>query len=298
MTSSWPGVQADAGEADLALLLRDALRVEELVGDLGGGLLAVEVPDVHVVGAELLQALVEVGEGLLLRLAARLRGDEDLVAAALEGRADEALVVAALVAARGVEEVHAEVGGALDDALVRGDHAAEGDLGDLQAGLAELALADDGRGGARARAPIAGGAGFGVSIDGVGRGGQREAGERGGGQELATGAGAGHGETPPIWSNRTKCDSSAGATAMDRSASAGGCYDRRPARGEAMGEVYRARDRGSGARWRSRCCRPRWPRDADRLARFEREARTVGRASTTRASSRCSRSRTRTAPGS
>ena len=93
-----------------------------------------------------------------------LRRDEDLVAPALEGRADEPLVVAALVAARGVEEVHAEVGGALDDALVRGDHAAEGDLGDLEAGLAELALADDGRAAAGAGA-IAGGAGFGASID-------------------------------------------------------------------------------------------------------------------------------------
>ena len=93
--------------------------------------------------------------------AARLRGDEDLVAPALEGRAHEALVVAALVAAGGVEEVHAEVGRPLDDALVGGDHAAEGDLGHLEAGLAELPLPDD-RGAAVEAGAIAGGAGFGV----------------------------------------------------------------------------------------------------------------------------------------
>ena len=61
------GVQAHAGEADLALLLRDALRVEQFVGDVRGLALAVQVPDVDVVGAELLQALVEVRERVRLR---------------------------------------------------------------------------------------------------------------------------------------------------------------------------------------------------------------------------------------
>ena len=75
-------------------------------------------------------------------VALRLRRDVELVAPTLEGRADEPLVVAALVAAGGVEEVHAEVGGALDHALVGRDHAAERDLGDLHAGLPELALLD------------------------------------------------------------------------------------------------------------------------------------------------------------
>ena len=42
-----------------------------------------------------------------------------------------------------------------------------------------------------------------------------------------------------------------------------------------MGEVYRARDTGSGATWRSRSCRRSFTRDPDRLARFEREARVL-----------------------
>ena len=161
-----PGVQAHAGEADLALLLRDALRVEELVGDA-------RPPPSCRGGTRCPRGRCRAGVRLSSRWArasafvpaARLRRDVDLVAPALEGRADEALVVAALVAARGVEEVHAEVGGALDDALVRGDHAAEGHLGDLEAGLAELALADDGRARRAGAGAIAGGAGFGVSID-------------------------------------------------------------------------------------------------------------------------------------
>ena len=40
-----------------------------------------------------------------------------------------------------------------------------------------------------------------------------------------------------------------------------------------MGEVYRARDRGSGATSRSRCCPPSSRADAERLRRFEQEAR-------------------------
>jgi len=56
-------VAAHAHEAGLALLLRRALRVEELVRQVRGRPLAVEVPDVDVVGAELAQALLEVLEG-------------------------------------------------------------------------------------------------------------------------------------------------------------------------------------------------------------------------------------------
>ena len=209
-------VAAHPGEADLPLLLRQPLRVEELVADLGRGLLAMEVPDVDVVGADLPEALLEVREGLLLRRPARLRGDEDLVPAPLEGRPHEPLVVAALVAAGGVEEVHAEIGGPLDDALVRGDHATEGDLGDLESRLAERALADDGQGGGRGgrhrRRRRLG------SVErGVGRGGQREAAERGSRQELTARAGAGHGDTPPISSNRANCGPRGREPTMDRS---------------------------------------------------------------------------------
>ena len=42
-----------------------------------------------------------------------------------------------------------------------------------------------------------------------------------------------------------------------------------------MGEVYRARDARSSARWRSRSCRRQFAEDAERLARFEREAQVL-----------------------
>ena len=42
-----------------------------------------------------------------------------------------------------------------------------------------------------------------------------------------------------------------------------------------MGEVYRARDTGSAGTWQSRSCRSSSPHEADRLARFEREARVL-----------------------
>ena len=118
-----------------------------------------------------------------------LAGDEDVVAAALERRAHHALVVAALVAARGVEVVDAEVGGALDHAVVGGDHAAEADLGHLEARPSEPALANRRRRGRfgqcrpryRRRGRVAG-RGHGHSASG----------ERGGCQELTAGAAAGH----------------------------------------------------------------------------------------------------------
>src|ERR1035441_1026005 len=56
-------------------------------------------------------------------------------------RADHALVVAALIAAGGVEISDADIGGALDHAGVGGDHATEAHAGDFQAGLAERAVA-------------------------------------------------------------------------------------------------------------------------------------------------------------
>ena len=183
-------VQAHSGEADLARLLRHALRVEQLVRDVRGLALAVQVPDVDVVGAELLQALVELRERVRLVAGPALRRDVDLVAPALERRADQALVVAALVAARGVEEVDAEVGGPLDDALVGGDHAAEGHLADLHPGLPELALADHGRGGGRRRRGCGRrGRGLRDEAGRLGGDGHRQTGD----QEAAAAAGRGHG---------------------------------------------------------------------------------------------------------
>ena len=91
---------------------------------------AVQIPDVDVVGVELAQALFEMlhHAGFVGRVG--LGGEDDLLALGSERRADHALVVAVLVAARGVEVVDAEVGGARDHAGVGGDHAAEADRGD------------------------------------------------------------------------------------------------------------------------------------------------------------------------
>ena len=59
-------------------------------------------------------------------------GENDLLALGAERRADHALVVAVLIAARGVEVVDADIGGALNHAGVGGDHASEADRGDLR----------------------------------------------------------------------------------------------------------------------------------------------------------------------
>jgi hypothetical protein len=75
-------VHADAGEADLAGLLGDLLGFQEVVGELRGGLFAVEIPDVDVVGPELFEAGVQVRQRLGLVLPSSLGGDVDLLALA------------------------------------------------------------------------------------------------------------------------------------------------------------------------------------------------------------------------
>ena len=75
-----------------------------------------------------------------------LGGEDDLLAFCAEGGADHALVVAVLVAARGIEIIDAQIDGALDDAGVRGDHATEADGGDFEAGAAKGFIGElDGR---------------------------------------------------------------------------------------------------------------------------------------------------------
>jgi hypothetical protein len=87
-------VRADTGEADLAGLLGGLLRIDEIVGDLGGTALGVEVPDIHVVGAELFEAGVEVFERVLAGTGVALGGEGHLVPFGLQGGADHAFVVA------------------------------------------------------------------------------------------------------------------------------------------------------------------------------------------------------------
>ena len=142
-------VGADAGEAHFALLFGILLHFKHVVSDVGGATLAVEIPDVDVIGVELVQALVEILEHARFIGRVRLRRKDDLLALSAEGRAHHALIVAVLVAAGSVEVVDAEVGGALDDAGVGGDHAAETDRGDLEAGAAEGLIGELDRGAGR-----------------------------------------------------------------------------------------------------------------------------------------------------
>jgi len=131
-----PFVGAHAGEADLPILLGDGLRFEQVVGDLVATVLAVQIPNVDVVGAQGCEGCVDVLQRPRLVLGVALARDVDLLAAGLERGAHHALVVAALVAARGIEIVDAEVGGLLDHAPVGGDHAAERDSGRGKPGAA------------------------------------------------------------------------------------------------------------------------------------------------------------------
>ncbi len=66
-----------------------------------------------------------------------LGGEHDLLSLCTQSRSDHALVVSVGIAARGIEIVDSGIGGALDDAAIRGDHAAEADGGYLQPSVAE-----------------------------------------------------------------------------------------------------------------------------------------------------------------
>ena len=107
---------------------------------------AVEVPDVQVIGLQLLQAGFQVRQGRLPVLGLRLGADEDLAAILLEGRPHHAFVVAALVNPGGIEVVDAGIGRALDHALIGSDHAAEGEARDLHARLPQGSIGELGGG--------------------------------------------------------------------------------------------------------------------------------------------------------
>ena len=99
-----------------------------------------EIPDIDVVGFELGEARVEVLEQRCLIAGDGFGGEYKFFALGGKSGADHAFVVAVLVDARGIEVVDAEIGGAGDDAGVGGDHAAEADGGNLEAGLAQGAV--------------------------------------------------------------------------------------------------------------------------------------------------------------
>ena len=176
-----PAVGADTGEADLPVLLGGGLRFEQLGSQVGRARQAVQVPDIQVVGAQRAQAGFQVLHRPGLVPGVALARDIKLLALALQRGAHHALVIAALVSARGVEVVDAQVGGLLHHASVGGDHAAESDSSGRQSGTAELLVTEPGSG-RRGRAGL-GRRGILGCPGGEAGNGQRQA----GGQEVASG---------------------------------------------------------------------------------------------------------------
>ena len=113
-------MRGDGDVADLALTLEllhclvHARAVVRAVHSVG----AMELVDVHVVGLEQAQRGLKVGGEGLGVLSARLGGDGHTVAHALEG--DARLLLGVGIGARGVEEGHAALVGAMEqmDGLV------------------------------------------------------------------------------------------------------------------------------------------------------------------------------------
>ena len=140
-------VAGHAAEADLALFLRQRGELPPLlVAHARDVVDAVVEVDVHVVGAQPLQAAVQrlhhVPPGFGgTRLG--LGRQDDLLALALQRLADRLLGVAPAVALGGVEVVHAPRQGVADQRRVEGAGRAEGDVGDLELGLAEADVALD-----------------------------------------------------------------------------------------------------------------------------------------------------------
>src|ERR1035438_8299963 len=137
-------IMAAGCEAGLAGFLGGLERFHQVVGDRANRALAVEVPDIDIIGGQFLEALVELREGILFGSALGLGGKHNALALALEGRADHALVIAAHVTAGGVEVGDAEIGGTLDHTAVGSDHAAEPERSDLEPGLAERPVLEGG----------------------------------------------------------------------------------------------------------------------------------------------------------
>ena len=136
------GMRANACKADFSLLLGDLLGFDQVVADFAGLGLGVEVPDVDVIGAQFPQAGVQVLQRAILIICRRFGGEHNLVALPFQGCADHLFVVAVLVDASSVEISDAEVGGAGNHAGVRGDHAAEAQGGNLEAGFAQGAVVE------------------------------------------------------------------------------------------------------------------------------------------------------------
>src|ERR1039457_4270948 len=124
-------VGADAGEADLAGFLGGLLRVDQVVVDRRNVGLAVQIPDIHEIRSEFLQAVIELRHGARLVVPFRLRGEHHVLALSLQRGSDHAFVVAVRVVGGRIEVGDSQIGAAFDDAAIGRDHAAEADGGDL-----------------------------------------------------------------------------------------------------------------------------------------------------------------------
>ena len=118
------------------------LRLDQIVGHLGRRVLRVQVPDVYVVRAQRLQTGLQVFDRFLAVQRPGLGRNVHLVPPALDGGAEQPFVVAALVVPRGIEVIDPQIERPVDDARVRGDHAAESHRAQLQPGLAERPVLD------------------------------------------------------------------------------------------------------------------------------------------------------------
>ena len=147
-----------ADVADLALVDEIGQRAERLV-DVGVRDGTMHLVEVDPVGAQAPQRVLDLGDdpaprdaaavGIVTHRAPELRGQHDVVAAALQGLADDLLRLAGGVDVGGVDEVDPGIQRAVDDAdrvVVVGvapcaeHHRAEAELRDLDAGASERAV--------------------------------------------------------------------------------------------------------------------------------------------------------------
>jgi hypothetical protein len=110
-------VGREADEADLSGLLRRALDLEQLVGDLLRAVTGVQVPDIEVIGCHFLQAGVDLLQRLVFRSCLGFCGEDQIFSLGFQSRTYHALIVPVLVAARRIEVINAQIRSALDDAL-------------------------------------------------------------------------------------------------------------------------------------------------------------------------------------
>ena len=96
-----------------------------------------QIPDVDVIRVQFAQTLLQMLLHCRLVRRVRLGREHHLLPLGAQRRAHHPLVVAVRVAARGIEIIDPGIGGALNYAAIRSDHAAESHGSYLQPGLAQ-----------------------------------------------------------------------------------------------------------------------------------------------------------------